>query len=184
MSRLHGRGSRRRKEQIRRLVTLGAASRRRVGTLFVVEADLSEQRREHHSSRAWYCAGAQEDAMSKAQKPLKPDDFPVNAEGKKIKKQDGTPIANTTIRPSLPTLPNASTMTKPDAKKISGQPRYLLSGSAGVGEFHAAARSSLSAPRITIRSTSSGKGRCSALASSHGAHPLARESLPSPNILV
>ena len=95
MSRLHGRGSRRRKEQIRRLVTLGAASRRRVGTLFVVEADLSEQRREHHSSRAWYCAGAQEDAMSKAQKPLKPDDFPVNAEGKKIKKQDGTPIANT-----------------------------------------------------------------------------------------
>jgi hypothetical protein len=28
-------------------------------------------------------------------------------------------------------------MTKPDAKKISGQPRYLLSGSAGVGEFHA-----------------------------------------------
>jgi hypothetical protein len=95
MSRLYGRGSRRRKEQIRRLVTLGAASRRRVGTLFVVEADLSEQRREHHSSRAWYCAGAQEDAMSKAQKPLRPDDFPVNAEGKKIKKQDGTPIANT-----------------------------------------------------------------------------------------
>ena len=44
---------------------------------------------------AWYCTGAQEDAMSKAQKPLKPDDFPVNAEGKKIKKQDGTPIANT-----------------------------------------------------------------------------------------
>ena len=33
--------------------------------------------------------------MSKAQKPLKPDDFPVNAEGKEIKKQDGTPIANT-----------------------------------------------------------------------------------------
>jgi hypothetical protein len=39
--------------------------------------------------------GAQEAAMSKAQKPLKPDDFPVNAEGKKIKKQDGTPIATT-----------------------------------------------------------------------------------------
>ena len=33
--------------------------------------------------------------MSKAQKPLKPDDFPVNAEGKKIKKPDGTSIANT-----------------------------------------------------------------------------------------
>jgi hypothetical protein len=33
--------------------------------------------------------------MSIAQKPPKPDDFPVNAEGKKINKQDGTPIANT-----------------------------------------------------------------------------------------
>jgi hypothetical protein len=33
--------------------------------------------------------------MLKDQKPLKPDDFPVNAEGKIIKKQDGTPIANT-----------------------------------------------------------------------------------------
>ena len=33
--------------------------------------------------------------MSIAKKPLKPDDFPVNAEGKKIRKQDGTPIADT-----------------------------------------------------------------------------------------
>jgi hypothetical protein len=33
--------------------------------------------------------------MSTSKKPLRPDDFPVNAEGKKIKKQDGTPIANT-----------------------------------------------------------------------------------------
>jgi hypothetical protein len=32
--------------------------------------------------------------MSTSKKPLKPDDFPVSAEGKKIKKQDGTPIAN------------------------------------------------------------------------------------------
>jgi hypothetical protein len=32
-------------------------------------------------------------------------------------------------------------------------------------------RSSLSAPRITILTTSSGKGRCNAFASSHGAHP-------------
>src|SRR4029453_16327605 len=31
---------------------------------------------------------------------------------------------------------------------------------------------------------SSGNGRCSTFAPSHGAHPLARESLPSPNILV
>ena len=44
--------------------------------------------------------------------------------------------------------------------------------------------SSLSAPRITIFSASPGNGRCNALASSHGAHPLARESLPSPNILM
>jgi hypothetical protein len=27
--------------------------------------------------------------------PLKPEDFPLNADGKKIKKQDGTPIAET-----------------------------------------------------------------------------------------
>jgi hypothetical protein len=32
--------------------------------------------------------------MSASKKPLKPDDFPVNAEGRKIKKQDGKPIAN------------------------------------------------------------------------------------------
>jgi hypothetical protein len=35
-----------------------------------------------------------EDAMSVPKMPLEPDDFPVNADGKKIKKQDGTPIAN------------------------------------------------------------------------------------------
>ena len=29
--------------------------------------------------------------MSIAKKPLQPHDFPVNAEGKKIKRQDGTP---------------------------------------------------------------------------------------------
>jgi hypothetical protein len=33
--------------------------------------------------------------MSISKKPLKPDDFPVTAEGKKIKKQDGTPVADT-----------------------------------------------------------------------------------------
>ena len=41
------------------------------------------------------CSQKEEDMMSTLKKPLKPDDFPVNAEGKKIKKQDGTPIANT-----------------------------------------------------------------------------------------
>ena len=33
--------------------------------------------------------------MSTSKKPLKPGDFPVIAEGQKIKKQDGKPIANT-----------------------------------------------------------------------------------------
>ena len=41
------------------------------------------------------CSQKEEDMMSTSKKPLKPDDFPVNVEGKKIKKQDGTPIANT-----------------------------------------------------------------------------------------
>ena len=36
----------------------------------------------------------EEDAMSIAKKPLESNDFPVNADGKKIKKQDGTPIAS------------------------------------------------------------------------------------------
>ena len=33
--------------------------------------------------------------MADEKKPLKPGDFPVSSEGKKIKKQDGTPIAET-----------------------------------------------------------------------------------------
>lgn len=32
--------------------------------------------------------------MSASKKPLRPEDFPVNAEGRKIKKQDGRPLAN------------------------------------------------------------------------------------------
>jgi hypothetical protein len=31
--------------------------------------------------------------MSASKKPLKPNDFPVHVEGEKIKKRDGTPIA-------------------------------------------------------------------------------------------
>ena len=31
---------------------------------------------------------------STSNKPLRPDDFPVDAEGQQIKKQDGTPIAD------------------------------------------------------------------------------------------
>jgi hypothetical protein len=33
--------------------------------------------------------------MPNTKQPLKPDDFPENAEDKKIKKQDGTPVADT-----------------------------------------------------------------------------------------
>jgi len=33
--------------------------------------------------------------MPNAKKPLQANDFPVNAEGKKIKKQDGAPTADT-----------------------------------------------------------------------------------------
>ena len=55
----------------------------------------------------------------------------------------------------------------------------LARGDIGIGEgmichelFHAATRSSLSSPRMTILSASSGSGRCRAFASSHGcAHP-------------
>ena len=32
--------------------------------------------------------------MSTSKKPLKPDDFPVTAEGQNIKKQDGKPVAS------------------------------------------------------------------------------------------
>src|SRR5882672_5121890 len=46
---------------------------------------------------------------------------------------------------------------------------FRISEGALVGELHAATLSSLSAPRITILSASSGNGRCNALASSHGA---------------
>jgi hypothetical protein len=34
--------------------------------------------------------------MSNSKKPLEPDDFPVSAERRHIKKQDGTPVASTT----------------------------------------------------------------------------------------
>jgi hypothetical protein len=43
------------------------------------------------------------------------------------------------------------------------------SGHVRYAAHHAAARSSLSIPRATIIKSVSGKGRCSALASSHGA---------------
>lgn len=36
----------------------------------------------------------EDDMTSNSKTPLKPEDFPVDAEGQKIKKQDGTPIAD------------------------------------------------------------------------------------------
>ena len=76
--------------------------------------------------------------MSKAQKPLKPDDFPVNAEAKKSRSKTVHLSQTPTIRPSLPTLPNASTMTKPDAKKISGRPNLETAARSGgaIGESY------------------------------------------------
>jgi hypothetical protein len=61
--------------------------------------------------------------MSKAQKPLKPDDFPMNAEGKKIKKQDGTPLANTDDPAVAADVAERLNDDEADAKKISGQLR-------------------------------------------------------------
>ena len=45
--------------------------------------------------RGMVLVAQEKDAMTTGKKPLTPNDFPVNAEGKKIKKQDDTPIANT-----------------------------------------------------------------------------------------
>jgi hypothetical protein len=36
----------------------------------------------------------EEEMAPNSKKPLKPDDFPIDVEGQKIKKQDGTPIAD------------------------------------------------------------------------------------------
>ena len=51
------------------------------------------------------------------------------------------------------------------SSRFSGLPAIALR----ISVFHAAALSSLSTPRATILIASSGNGRCSALASSHGA---------------
>ncbi|WP_246738363.1 hypothetical protein [Bradyrhizobium sp. CCBAU 051011] len=56
-----------------------------VGTIPRVEPKLEQQRAS---------ATGEEDMASNLKKPLRPEDFPVDAEGQKIKKQDGTPIAD------------------------------------------------------------------------------------------
>ena len=63
------------------------------GPLAAANVDAPSRR---HSWLGFYPALAvKERTMPKAKKPLQPNDFPVNAEDKKIKKQDGTPIADT-----------------------------------------------------------------------------------------
>jgi hypothetical protein len=60
--------------------------------------------------------------MSTSKKPLKPDDFPVTAEGRKIKSRTASPSPILRIQISLLTWPSALMTTKPGAKRISGQP--------------------------------------------------------------
>jgi hypothetical protein len=68
--------------------------------------------------------------MSTSKKPLKPDDFPVNAEGQKIKKQDGTPIANTEDPAVAADV--AERLNDDGAKKTSGRPDRLCQSSSSV----------------------------------------------------
>jgi hypothetical protein len=60
-------------------------------------------------------------AMADDKKPLKPEDFPVNAEGKKIKKQMAPRSRKRRILTWRRTLPNASMKTTRAAKRISGR---------------------------------------------------------------
>jgi hypothetical protein len=56
---------------------------------------VSNRKIQEERNRTCYCSlQKEENVMTNAKKPLQPDDFPVTADGKKIKKQDGTPIAN------------------------------------------------------------------------------------------
>ena len=59
---------------------------------------------------------------SSSKKPLEPEDFPVDAEGRKIKKQDGTPIADAESAAVAAEIAERLNETKPGAKKTSGQP--------------------------------------------------------------
>ena len=56
------------------------------------ELDLEKWKNQHPIRRR---LPPKEDVMPKDKRPLEPNDFPVNADGKKIKKEDGTPVANT-----------------------------------------------------------------------------------------
>jgi hypothetical protein len=60
--------------------------------------------------------------MSASKKPLRPEDFPVNAEGRKIKKQDGRPIADAEDPALAEDVAERLNDDEADVKRISGQP--------------------------------------------------------------
>jgi hypothetical protein len=64
--------------------------------------------------------------MSTSKKPLKPADFPVTAEGKKIKKQDGQPVANTEDPDLAADVAERLNDDEAGAKRTSGQPDRLI----------------------------------------------------------
>ena len=69
--------------------------------------------------------------MSIGKKPLAPDDFPVNADGKKIKKQDGTPIANTDDPAVAEDVAERLNDDEARREEISGQPETSTLGRPG-----------------------------------------------------
>jgi hypothetical protein len=70
-------------------------------------------------------ARGENDMTSNSKTPLKPEDFPADAEDQKIKKQDGTPIADAESPAVATESQSALTTTKPGAKKTSGQPEGM-----------------------------------------------------------
>jgi hypothetical protein len=62
-----------------------AGNIRAIGTIPRVEPKPEQQRAAQRG---------EDDMTSNSKKPLRSEDFPVDAEGQKIKKQDGTPIAD------------------------------------------------------------------------------------------
>jgi hypothetical protein len=74
---------------LRTVIDLGAASIKRGANRKALSWLGVTRRRPPRSASVKGCI------MPNTKQPLKPDDFPVNAEDKKIKKQDGTPVADT-----------------------------------------------------------------------------------------
>jgi hypothetical protein len=66
-------------------------------------------------------------AVFNQEKPLKPEDFPVNADGKKITKQDGTPIAETEEPAVAADVADRLNEDEARREKTSGRPDLRLS---------------------------------------------------------